>query len=287
MSTERMAVDSHAKPVLVLGGTGKTGRRVVKRLTAHGIATRVGSRFGDPPFDWEERSSWEPALEGVRSVYVSYYPDLAVPGAPEAVSSFAELAVERGVRRLVLLSGRGEEEAQRAEEAVRSTGADLTVVRCAWFMQNFSEDYLLDAIRDGEVVLPAEVQLEPFVDADDIADVATAALTDDRHIGRLYELTSPRLLSFGEAVGEIALATGRAIRYVPVSIEEYAAGAAEHGVPEEFVGFLSYLFGEVLGKNAYLTDGVQRALGRQPRDFGDYARVTASTGIWAPSPVAA
>jgi uncharacterized protein YbjT (DUF2867 family) len=275
------------KPILVLNGTGKTGRRVVRRLAARGIPTRVGSRFDDPPFDWEEPATWGPALDGVRSAYVSYHPDLAMPGAPEAVSSFARLALERGVRRLVLLSGRGEVEAQRAEKAVRATGADLTVVRCAWFMQIFSEDYMVDSIRDGELVLPAGHELEPFVDTDDIADVAAAALTDDRHIGRLYELTSPRLLSFPQAVGEIALATGRAIRYVPVSMEEFAAVAVEQGVPEEYIGFLSYLFGEVLGRNAYLTDGIQRALGRQPRDFGDYARTTASTGVWSPSSVAA
>jgi uncharacterized protein YbjT (DUF2867 family) len=217
----------------------------------------------------------------VRAAYISYFPDLAIPGAPEAVRAFADLALERGVRRLVLLSGRGEEEAQRAELSVQESGADVTVVRCAWFMQNFSEDYLVGPILDGEVVLPADEQLEPFVDADDIADVAVAALTDDRHIGETYELTSPRLWSFREAVGEIAAASGRRIDYVPVPVEEYAAGAAEHGVPEEFVGFLTYLFSDVLGRNAYLTDGVQRALGREPRDFSDYVRDTVATGIWA------
>ena len=126
---------------LVLGGTGKTGRRVVERLIARGVPTRVGSRSGEPPFDWEDRSTWAPVLEGVRSAYVSYYPDLSVPGAVEAVGSFAELAVESGVRRLVLLAGRGEPEAEHAEDAVRESGADLTIVRSTWFAQNFSEDY--------------------------------------------------------------------------------------------------------------------------------------------------
>jgi uncharacterized protein YbjT (DUF2867 family) len=268
------------KPTLVVGGTGKTGRRVVARLRARGVPTRVGSRSGERPFDWEDPATWAPALEGAGAAYVSYYPDLAIPGAPEAVRSFAELALDHDVRRLVLLSGRGEEEAQRAERAVQDTGADLTVVRCAWFMQNFSEDYLLEPIREGEVILPAGDEPEPFVDADDIADVAVAGLTDDRHIGQIYELTSPRLLTFAGAVAEISRAAGREIRYVPVSIEEYAAGAAEHGVPEEFVGFLTYLFEEVLGRNAYLTDGVQRAVGRKPRDFAEYARDAAATGVW-------
>jgi uncharacterized protein YbjT (DUF2867 family) len=276
-----MTDNMQTKPTLVLGGTGKTGRRIVDRLTARGVPVRVGSRSASIPFDWEDETTWDRALDGVSAAYISYFPDLAIPGAPEAVLAFAELASERGVRRLVLLSGRGEEAAQRSERAVQETGADVTVVRCAWFMQNFSEDYLVAPILGGEVVLPADQQLEPFVDADDIADVAVAALTDDRHIGETYELTSPRLLTFREAVGEIAAATGRRIDYVPVSVDEYAAGAAEHGVPEEFVGFLTYLFTDVLGHNAYLTDGVERALGRQPRDFSDYVRDTVATGVWA------
>jgi uncharacterized protein YbjT (DUF2867 family) len=279
------ANDTHE--TLVLGGTGKVGRRVAERLLARGVPTRVGSRSGRPPFDWENRSTWSPVLEGVRSAYVSYSPDLAVPGAAETVGSFAELAVQSGVRRLVLLAGRGEPEAEQGEDAVRESGADLTIVRSTWFAQNFSEDFWRDLVVSGEVALPAGDVPEPFVDADDIADVAVAALTDDRHIGELYELTSPRLLTFRDAVGEIAKASGREIRYVPVSIEEYAAGAAEFGVPPEFVEFLTYLFTEVLGNHPYLTDGVQRALGREPRDFSVYARETAASGVWKASPVSA
>jgi uncharacterized protein YbjT (DUF2867 family) len=276
-----MTETTQTKPTLVLGGTGKTGRRIVDRLTARGLPVRVGSRSASIPFAWEDESTWAPALQDVRAAYISYFPDLAIPGAHEAVRAFAELALDRGVRRLVLLSGRGEEEAERSERAVQETGADVTVVRCAWFMQNFSEDFLVGPILDGEVVLPADDQREPFVDADDIADVGVAALTDDRHIGETYELTSPRLMTFPDAVGEIAAASGRRINYVPVSVDEYAAGAAEYGVPEEFVGFLTYLFSDVLGNNAYLTNGVERALGRQPRDFSDYVRDTAATGVWA------
>jgi uncharacterized protein YbjT (DUF2867 family) len=268
---------------LVLGGTGKTGRRVAERLLARGVPTRIGSRSGRPPFDWEDRSTWAPVLDGVGSAYVSYYPDLAVPGAPEKVGSFAELAVQSGVRRLVLLAGRGEPEAEEAEDAVRASGADLTIVRSTWFAQNFSEDYMVDGVRNGKVALPARDVPEPFVDADDIADVAVAALTDDRHIGQVYELTGPRLLTFAEAVGAISEATGREIRYVPVSIDDFAA-AAYQDLPGEFIELLTYLFGEVLdGRNAHLADGVRRALGREPRDFRDYARDAAATGVWDPS----
>jgi uncharacterized protein YbjT (DUF2867 family) len=273
---------------LVLGGTGKTGRRVTERLTALGVPVRIGSRSGEPPFDWEKPDTWAPALRGVKSVYISYYPDLAVPGAVEVVGSFARLAVEKGVPRLVLLAGRGEAEAELAEQGVRDSGADLTIVRATWFMQNFSEDYMIEHVLSGEIALPAGDTPEPFVDADDIADVAVAALTDDKHIGELYELTGPRLLTFGEAAEEISKATGRDIPYVPVSLEEHAATAAEQGVPADVIELLTYLFSEVLdGRNAHVTDGVQRALGREPRDFREFARDAAATGVWnAPAPEA-
>jgi uncharacterized protein YbjT (DUF2867 family) len=273
---------------LVLGGTGKTGRRVVQRLRARGVPTRIGSRSGEPRFDWEDRSTWPPVLEGVRSAFVSYYPDLALPGAVETVGSFAELAVESGVPRLVLLAGRGEPEAEQAEHAVRESGADLTIVRSTWFAQNFSEDYWVEGIRGGELALPAGDVPEPFVDADDIADVAVAALTDDRHIGEVYELTGPRLLSFADAVDEIAEAVGRDIHYVPISLDDFAAAAAAQDAPAEIIELLTRLFGEVLdGRNAHLTDGVERALGREPRDFNEYARDAAATGVWNPAVIRA
>src|SRR5918997_2138521 len=183
------------KATLVLGGTGKTGRRVVERLGARDVPVRVGSRFGEAPFDWEDKATWEPALRDVESVYVSYYPDLAVPGAVEAVRSFAESAVKNGVRRLVLLSGRGEPEAERAEAAVRDSGAVLTILRSTWFMQNFSEDYMLEHVLSGEIRLPAGDVPTPFLDVDDVADVAVAAPTDDRRAGPPYPLSRPRALT--------------------------------------------------------------------------------------------
>jgi uncharacterized protein YbjT (DUF2867 family) len=276
------------KPTLVLGATGKTGRRIIERLRARGVPTRAGSRSGQPPFDWEDPATWAPALEGVGSAYISYYPDLAVPGAVEATRSFAELAVGSGVRRLALLSGRGEPEAERAERAVRDTGADLTILRSTWFMQNFSEDYMLDHVLSGEIRLPAGDVPTPFLDIDDLADIAVEALTDDRHVGQLYELTGTRSLTMAEVAAEISTAADREVRYVPVSLDQHAAEAAEHGVPPEFVEFLTYLFAEVVdGRNASTTDGVRRALGREPRDFGNYARATAATGVWNASPVGA
>jgi uncharacterized protein YbjT (DUF2867 family) len=166
----------------------------------------------------------------------------------------------------------------------RRQGAEVTTLRSTWFSQNFSESYFLDGLLAGELALPAVNTPEPFVDADDIADVAVAALAEDGHAGEVYELTGPRLLTFTDAVGEIAQATGREIRYAPASIEDFAAALEEQAVPGEWIELLVYLFQEVLdGRNAHLADGVQRALGREPKDFADYARDAAATGVWTPA----
>lgn len=273
--------DTTSGTILVTGGTGKTGRRIAERLAARGQPIRVGSRAGRPPFDWAERSTWGAAVRGVGAAYLSFFPDLAVPGAADTVADFADVAVRAGVRRLVLLSGRGEAEAQRAERAVQQAGADWTIVRASWFNQNFSENYLLDGILAGELALPVGAVPEPFVDAEDIADVAFAALTGHEHAGQVYELTGPDLLTFDDAVIEIAVAAGREVRLLPVTMAEYTAMLAEQQVPGDIAALLTYLFTEVLdGRNAHLTDGVQRALGRAPRSFRDYSRHTAGTGIW-------
>jgi uncharacterized protein YbjT (DUF2867 family) len=269
-------------PILILGGTGKTGRRLAERLTARHVPVRIGSRGGKPPFDWLDRGSWEAALDDVGAVYISYYPDIAVPGAAETVEAFARLAVEHGIKRLVLLSGRGETEAQRAEEMLKASGAEWTILRCSWFAQNFSEGFLVDPILEGEVSLPVGAVGEPFVDADDIADVAEAVLTEPGHVGQVYELTGPRLLSFADAITEIGKATGRDIRYRQISHVEFTQTIVAHNLPPEIAWLLNELFTEVLdGRNASLADGVQRALGRQPKDFSAYATETAATGIWS------
>lgn len=267
---------------LVTGGTGKTGRRVADRLTDLGVPVRIGSRSGAPPFDWADRATWAPALRGVAAVYLSYYPDLAFPGAAAAISGFTELAVAQGVGRLVLLSGRGEPEAQRCEQIVREAGPGATVVRASVFSQNFSEGFLLDPVRSGVVAFPAGDVAEPFVDVEDIAEVAVAALTGDGHAGQVYEVTGPRSLTFTDAVGEIAKAAGRDVYYVPVSPAEYAAALTEYaGVPAEVAGALAEVFTMIFdGRNARPADGVQRALGRPPRDFTDYAQRAAASGAW-------
>ena len=266
---------------LVLGGTGKTGRRVAERLEAKGHKVRIGSRSAVPAFDWDNEKSWDACLNGVTAAYITYTPDLAMPGATDAIQAFVDLAKRRGVKRLVLLSGRGENEAQACERIVQSSGLNWTIVRASWFNQNFSEGAFIDMVLKGAITLPAGDQLEPFIDVDDIADVAVAAFTQEGHNGQIYEVTGPRLMTFADVAADLSRATGREIAYVNVPHEAFVSEVANSGAPKDVVWMLDYLFSTVLdGRNAHLTDGVQRALGRAPKDFADYARDAAATGVW-------
>jgi uncharacterized protein YbjT (DUF2867 family) len=273
-------------PILVTGGTGKTGRRVAAGLESLGLPVRIGSRSAEIPFDWDDDATWGPVLDGVGAAFVAYAPELAFPGAAEVVRSFSRQAVACGVRRLVLLSGRGEAGAHRAEQFVMASGAEWTIVRCAVFAQNFDEGMFAAAIQAGVLAVPAGEVAEPFLDVNDIADVVIDALTDDRHAGQLYELTGPRLLTFAEAAALIGEAAGHPVEYVPVTGEAFEADLRAAGLPDEEAQGITWLFGEIFdGRNQSLSDGVQQALGRPPRDFADYARRAAATGVWSPQPV--
>ena len=269
------------RPTLVIGATGKTGRRIADRLEADGVSVRRGSRSSNTPFDWENRETWKPALEGARAAYVSYFPDLAFPGAVDAVGALAETARAAGVERLVLLSGRGEHHAQQGEQAVLAAGVPTTRLRCAWFAQNFSEGYLRDPILSGLLPMPGGDVAEPILDVADIAAVAVKALKYDGTENRFYELTGPRLMTFAEMAATLSQATGRPVRHVPISFEQFHTSLAE-GAGAYVADVFTAIARETLdGRNAAVCDGVERALGRPAKDFADFALDAARTGAWS------
>ena len=267
---------------LVIGGTGKTGRKVAKYLRNLGQNVRIGSRSASPSFDWQDPSTWAAALEGMDKVYITFQPDLAVPGALEAIETLTREMQKSGVKKVVLLSGKGEKEAELCEQVIIHSGIDYSIVRASWFMQNFSESFFLDPILAGHVALPNADARVPYVSTDDIAEVATEVLLDDRHNGQVYELTGPRLLTFRDVVQEISIATGRDIQFTPISLPAYSDIMREQNVPEDFIWLINYLFTEVLGTegNDVVTDDVEKVLGTKPVDFSDFVRETARTGVW-------
>jgi len=270
------------KKILVLGSNGKTGRRVVERLTQNdNIEIRLGSRNEKTPFDWEKPETWKTILHNIDVVYITFQPDLAVPSAVEIIRDFTLLATQTGVQKMVLLSGRGEKEAQICEEIVKENAKNWTIVRASWFNQNFSESFFLDPILAGIVALPRAEALEPFTDANDIADVVTESLLSEKHNGKTYELTGPRLLTFKEAINEIAEASDRNITFQPLSLEEYSQMLKEFQIPEDHIWLVNYLFEQVLdGRNSSITNDIEKVLGRKAKDFNVYALETARTGIW-------
>lgn len=270
------------KKILVLGANGKTGRRVIERLgQIANVEIRPGSRNAKIPFDWENPHTWSNVLQDINIVYMNFQPDLAIPSAVETIKQFTILATRLGVQKMVLLSGRGEKKAQICEEIVKINAKNWTIIRASWFNQNFSESFFLDPILAGVVALPRAEALEPFTDADDIADVVTEVLVNDTHNGQTYELTGPRLLTFEQAVNEIANATGRNITFQGLTLKQYSEMLAEYQVPEDHIWLANYLFEQVLdGRNAHITSDIEKILGRKATDFSVYAKQTAKTGIW-------
>lgn len=268
--------------ILVLGANGKTGRRVLERLENNAeVQVRAGSRNAAIPFDWEKPETWQAALKDINTVYISYQPDLAIPSATTVIHLFSSLATQMGVEKMVLLSGRGEKEAQACEEIVKTNAKNWTIVRASWFNQNFSESFFLEPILAGYVALPRAEALEPFTDADDIADVIVTSLLEDKHNGQTYELTGPRLLTFKEVTTEIAKASGREIAFQPLTLEEYIQMLREYQVPEDHIWLVNYLFEQVLdGRNSSVTSDIEKVLGRKAKDFSAYALETAKTGVW-------
>ncbi len=269
------------QPILVIGATGKTGSRVATKLEANGLPVRHGARRSETPFDWEDPTTWEPVLRGVSKAYVTYFPDLAFPGAIEKLEAFAMAAVESGLKQMVLLSGRGEHFASMGEEVIRNSGLGFTIVRSAWFAQNFSEGYLRDPILGGVLPMPGGNIAEPIIDIDDIADVVVAALTEEGHLGERYEVTGPRLMTFAEMAAALSTTLGRTIRHVPITFEDFHANVAASG--DTFVAdvFTAIARETLDGRNAHTTDGVERALGRKPRDFAEFAQTAMAAGAWS------
>ena len=269
------------QPILVIGATGKTGSRVASKLDAKGVAVRRGSRHSVSPFDWEDPSTWAPVLTGVSKAYVTYFPDLAFPGAVEKLEAFTKVALDTGLQHIVLLSGRGERFASMGEDIVRNSGLPFTIVRAAWFAQNFSEGYLRDPILGGVLPMPGGDMPEPIIDIDDIADVVVAALTEEGHIGERYEVTGPRLMTFAQMAEVLSTTLGRPIQHIPITFEDFHANVAASG--GDFVAdVFTQIARETLdGRNAHTADGVERALGRTPRDFAEFAVAAMAAGAWS------
>lgn len=268
--------------ILVIGGTGKTGRKVVEKLIKKDYNVRIGSRNLNPSFDWEKPENWAKSVAGMDMIYITFQPDLAVPGALEAIEKLVKVAIKENVKKLVLLSGKGEREAELCEQVVIHSGIDHTIIRASWFSQNFSESFFLEPILNGFVALPHAEAKVPYVDTGDIADVAVEVLLNKKHNNKIYELTGPELYSFNEVIAYISNATNREINFTSISLSSYVKAMKQQGVPGDFIWLIEYLFSEVLNNpnNSLITNDIEKILGRPAKDFKTYVNETALTGVW-------
>ncbi|WP_217136925.1 NAD(P)H-binding protein [Streptomyces sp. AC558_RSS880] len=273
------------KDHLVLGATGKTGRRIAARLRLHGTPVRAASRSSRVRFDWSEPDGWNTALRDVDVAYV------VPPPVPGPMHEFVVRAEAAGVRRLILLSGRGADgwgdsafgqHMRSAEEAVRGSSLGWTVLRASNFAQNFDEDVFHAPLVAGTLALPVGEVPEPFIDVEDLADAAVAVMTEgDRHAGRVYELSGPRSLTFAEAVELISRASGRPLTYRRITRDEYTSSLVGQGLSRHEADDIAAMF--VLmesGLIAGTTDDLASVLGRAPRTFEDYVVRAAASGAW-------
>ncbi|GAA0575872.1 NAD(P)H-binding protein [Kribbella sandramycini] len=276
-------------PILILGGKGKTGRRVATQLEARNVPFRLASRSSAQRFDWYDESTWSPTIADAETAYLA--PPVGPTGLAQA-GRFIKQAAAEGLRRVVLLSGRGVGSPGRdfavyqgqldLEHAVQESGAAWTIIQPAWFAQNFSEDFLRYDVLAGELRLSAGAGAEAWIDTDDIGDVMTAVLLSEAYTGQSYALSGPRTLTMTEVAAELSAATGRSIGYVDLDPEQHVAELVEQGQTQEDAESVRDLFAVIRNhRSEYVSDGVQQILGRAPRDFTDWARATAQTGIWA------
>jgi uncharacterized protein YbjT (DUF2867 family) len=268
------------RTILVLGGTGKTGRRVADRLRAAGATVRTAARGGaDVRFDWDDPATWDGALAGAEALYL-VPPTLRLDHAP-AVLALLDRAESAGVRHVTFLSASGVEHAP-PEAALRAIELDLVardsltraIVRPGWFMQNFSEGYFAPSIAAAGVVsAPTGDGAEAFVDADDIAAVVAATLLDPAaHAGAEYTLTGPEALTFAEAADLLSPAAGRPIAHIDPPVDEWVAATVAEGAPEPYARMLAMLLGNVReGRGTAVGDAVERVTGRPARSFAEYA----------------
>ncbi|MBR9792724.1 MAG: NAD(P)H-binding protein [Gammaproteobacteria bacterium] len=261
------------KRFLVLGGSGKTGRRVIERLRRRGEEVCGISRTTTPAFDWHDSThSWQQLLNGFDSVYVTYQPDLAIVRAADDIARLVVAARQAGVSHMVLLSGRGEKGAEDAEQIVAGSGLHYHILRASWFYQNFSEGFIHAMIKAGEVALPCGDTPEPFIDADDIAAAAVRCFTDPDIAAWLYEITGPQLLTFKHCIGQIGTITGKPLRFVNLSVEAMVDVFTSAGFDHDMVWLMRHLFSEVLdGRNSNTTGMLEKLLGRAPVSFSEYA----------------
>lgn len=279
MTNERIHAEA-GSPILLIGGTGKVGRRLESALRRRGHRVRIASRrAGDVEFDWAEPETYDRAVAGVEAMFI-IGPGSATDWSPLLRDLLAR-AAEAGVHRAVLLSARGVEfhpggAVDRAEHALREGPVPWVILRPSHFAQNFTEAMFVPV--DGMVRAPVGDGAEPFVDVEDVAEVAASLLTDPSFEHEVVEISGPEAVDFSSAVSHLGEAAGRRFAFVDEPPDQHVERLRAAGTPEGYIAWRMAMLGGIRsGDDAYLSDGVRRVLGRPAISFPEWATREAGT----------
>ncbi len=221
--------------ILVTGARGNAGGAVLAACKARGLAA-VGadrSASSDRRFDFSERTTWAPALEGCTQLFLLRPP--AISNVAQTLNPFVDFARTRGVGHVVFLSVQGAESRPRiphyaVEQHLMQASNEWTFLRPGFFAQNFTDAYLRDIREDDRVYLPAGGGTVAFVDVRDIGRLAAKIFSSPTsHRGQGYRLTGPECFTFVQAAAILSRVTNRPIRYVPASAAGYLLSLVRRG----------------------------------------------------------
>lgn len=275
--------------ILVTGGTGKTGARLVQRLIEEGHKVRVASRSGSAPqgaeglaFDWNSGVNDAAAIEGIDGVYL--VAPVGVADVHTPMTRLVDAALERGVKRFVLLSASSVEEGGPAMGSVhaylKGKAPEWAVLRPSWFMQNFSVGQHLPTIREEDAIYSATDEGRiAFINSDDIAEVGLRALLDNVPQNRDLIITGPKALTYGEAGDMIGAARGKAVHHIKLTTAQLAHRWEEFGLEPQYTQILAAMDEAIAnGAENRTTDLVELVTGRPPKSLEQF--IEENSSVW-------
>lgn len=277
--------------ILVTGATGNVGLEVLRSLQALPFEGEVRAGVRDVQkaraqlsefpgiepvrFDFADPRTFGAALQGVESVFL-----LLPPGLPDAAVRFGqvvEAARAANVQHLVFMSVQGAETMRfiphhKIEKVLTASGMPFTLLRPAYFMQNFNTTLRADVVGRSQVFLPAGHARFTLIDVRDIGRVAATVLRHPApHAGQAYALTAEQALTFGEMAAQLTQGLGRPVPYKSPTLLRFFLTKKQQGVPTMFILVMIMLhYLPRFQKQPLITDWVRRLTGHAPHTFAQY-----------------
>lgn len=269
------------RKILVTGATGTIGQALIKQLQTKNADFVAGVRNVEEAkkklpsvsnfveFDFSNSATYEGAVENIDSVFVLGPP--IVLNLEELVAPFLDFLKGKGINRVVYLSALGSENMKlltfhtTLTQKIKDDGFDYTILKPSFFAQNFKNYEWENITERGVVYVPAGTGKAGFVDVNDIAAVAAAALTEDGHSGKTYEITGPEILGYQDAANLLSEVMGKQIVYPNPTPEEFGATLKQAGAPDFIASYMIDVYSMILNNHVnVLSNHVEEVTGKKP-----------------------